>query len=87
MPLFPASEGSDFCGRAVRSLFSLRHINASTKYVAAPDESHQSPLTGAHHDGEYVPTYSTLVVAEQWMHGMALRKEDGHFTSGFIFFL
>lgn len=35
-----ACEGSDFCGRAVRSLFPQCQINASSKEVAAPDESH-----------------------------------------------
>lgn len=38
--LFLAFEGSDFCGRAVRSPFPPRQISASTKQVAAPDESH-----------------------------------------------
>lgn len=38
--LFLASEESDFCGRAVRSTFPPRQINATTRQVASPDESH-----------------------------------------------
>ena len=72
--LFLASEGSDFCGSAVRSPFPLRQINASTRQVAAPDESHPPLWRRPATTGNMFFPNSKLVATEWRTHRVALQR-------------